>query len=60
MGDCATKTAYLLRLTLRGRPYLPFLKTGKLSTSGFVFTKSGVVEGVQLNVVDRPILWRAS
>lgn len=52
------KTAYLLRLTPMGRPYPAFLKTGKLSTCGFVFSIFGMVKGVQPNVVDRAILWR--
>lgn len=58
MGDCATKTAYLLRLTLRGRPHPPILKITKLFTSGFNFIMSGMVVGIQLNVVDGPVLWR--
>ncbi len=49
--------AYLLRLSPRGRPYPPILKIAKLSTSGFIFIMSGMVEGIQLNVVDGPILW---
>ena len=32
------------------------MKIAKLSTSGFIM--SGMVEGIQLNVVDGPILWR--
>ena len=54
---CVTKTAYLLRLSHRGRPYPSILKIAKLSTSGFIFIMSGVVEGIQLNVVDGPVLW---
>ena len=34
------------------------MKITKLSTSGFNFTMSGMVEGIQLNVVDGPVLWR--
>lgn len=34
------------------------MKIAKLSTSGFIFIISGMVEGIQLNVVDGPILWR--
>lgn len=49
--------AYLLRLSPRGRPYPPILKIARLSTSGFIFIMSGMVEGIQLNVVDGPILW---
>lgn len=30
----------------------------KLFTSGFNFIMSGMVEGIQLNVVDGPVLWR--
>lgn len=52
------KTAHLLRLSHRGRPYPPILKIAKLSTSGFYFIMSGMVEGIQLNVVDGPVLWR--
>ena len=53
------KTAYLLRLTPGGRPYPAFLKIGKLFTCGFVFSIFGMVEGIQPNVVDGPILWCA-
>lgn len=52
------KTAHLLRLSHRGRPYPPILKIAKLSTSGFYFIMSGMVEGIQLNLVDGPVLWR--
>lgn len=34
------------------------MKITKLSTSGLNFTMSGMVEGIQLNVVDGPVLWR--
>lgn len=33
------------------------MKITKLSTSGFNFIMSGMVEGIQLNVVDGPVLW---
>ena len=55
---CVTKTAYLLRLKHRGRPYPLISKIAKLSTSGFIFIMPGMVEGIQLNVVDGPVLWR--
>lgn len=42
----------------RGRPYPLISKIAKLSTSGFIFIMSGMVEGIQLNVVDGPVLWR--
>ena len=34
------------------------MKITKLSTSGFNFIMSGMVEDIQLNVVDGPVLWR--
>lgn len=34
------------------------MKITKLSTSGFNFIMSVMVEGIQLNVVDGPVLWR--
>lgn len=33
------------------------MKITKLSTSDFNFIMSGMVEGIQLNVVDGPTLW---
>lgn len=33
------------------------MKIAKLSTGGFISITSGMVEGIQLNVVDGPILW---
>lgn len=42
----------------RGRPYPLISKIAKLSTSVFIFIMSGMVEGIQLNVVDGPVLWR--
>ena len=56
----ATKTAHLLRLTSKGKPYPLFRNIGKSSTCGFVFAVFEMVEGSHLNVVDRPVLWRAA
>ncbi|MDY3753000.1 MAG: hypothetical protein SO024_01825, partial [Collinsella sp.] len=56
---CATKTAYLLRLTRMVRAHLRFYKIDEPSTCGFDFAKFGMVEGNGFNVVDRPISWRA-
>ena len=54
----ATKTAHLLRLTSKGKPYPLFRNIGKSSTCGFVFAVFEMVEGSHLNVVDRPVSWR--
>ena len=54
-----TKPARLLRLTRYPRPCPRFTKNRRRSTCGFVFAFFAVVAGSSLNVVDRPISWRA-
>ena len=56
---CATKTAYLLRLTRIVRAHLRFYKVDEPSTCGFDFAKFGMVGGNGFNVVDGPISWQA-
>ena len=55
---CATKTAYLLRLTRIVRAHLRFYKIDEPSTCGFDFAKFGMVGINGFNVVDRPISWQ--
>lgn len=56
---CATKTAYLLRLTHIVREHLRFYKIDEPVTCGFDFAKFGMVGGNGFNVVDRHISWQA-
>ena len=42
----------------QGSTIAGFSKIGKLSTCGFVFANSGMVEGGRLNVVDGRISWQ--
>lgn len=37
-----------------------FSKIDRPSTCGFIFRFPGMVEGIQLNVVDRPVLWHTT